>query len=105
MDEILDVCFDEGIFNVPLRQSKHNQVKTIPSRNLCKFSNVLKPIYETQKLSKVGLTQLQCRATHAIMEHDPIIKDDDILYAAFTKEKAGDVKFMRMWLHLFVHMH
>ena len=27
------------------------------------------------------------------------------MYATFTKEKAGDVKFMRMWLHLFVHMH
>ena len=105
MDEILEVCFDEGLFNTPLRHSKIIKERDIPTKNSHKFSNVLHPLYETQKLNKEGLVSLYCRATHEIQPRNPDIKENDMLYAAFALESGGNVGFMRTWLHLFVRMH
>ena len=105
MDAILDVCFDEGLFNTPLHHSKRTKEKEIPTRNPYRFSNTLHPLYEIQNLSKEGLVSLCCRATHEIQPRNPDIKENDTLYAAFAFKLGGDVAFMQTWLHLSVCMH
>ena len=36
---------------------------------------------------------------------DPDIKEEDILYHAFSSEYGGSSAFMRTWLHLFARMY
>ena len=86
MDEILDVCFDEGFFTIPLCCSKRTKEKEILTKNPYKFSKVLHPIYKTQKMSKDSFANLCCRSTHEIKARDPNIKEEDILYHAFYLE-------------------
>ena len=105
MDEILDVCFDEGLFTTPLRCSKRTAEKEIATRSPFKFTNTLHPIYETQKMNKDDLDILDCSSTHEIKTHDPNVKEEDILYHIFTTESGGTKgtsAFMQAWFHLFV---
>ena len=106
-DEILDVCFGEGLFNNPLRCLKKTAEKEIPTESPFKYTNTLHLIYKSQKLNKEGLAVLPCHPTHIIKTRDPIVKED-ILYHIFVVESGGSKgksAFMRTWLHLFVHMH
>ena len=59
-DEILDVCFGEGLFTKPLHHSKRTNEKEIPTRNPHKYAKTLQPIYETQKLDRKDLVELPC---------------------------------------------
>ena len=105
MDEILDVCFDEELFTTPSSHPKRTKEKEIPTKNPYKFSKVLHPIYETQKMSKDSLANLCCRSTLEIKARDPNVKEEDILYHAFSSESGGSSALMKIWLHLFVRMH
>ena len=107
-DEILDVCFGEGLFNTPLRCSKRTAVKEIPTQSPFKYTNTLLLIYKSQKLNKEGLAVLPCCPTNIIKTRDPSVKEEDILYLIFAVESGGSKgtsAFMRTWLHLFVCMH
>ena len=107
-DEILEVCFGEGLFKTPLRHSKRTAEKEIPTWSPFKYTNTLHPIYQSQKLNKEGLAVLPCNPTHIINTRDPSVKEEDILYYTFAVESGGSKgtsAFMRTWLHLFVRMH
>ena len=58
MDDILDTCFDEELFNVPLRRSKRKREKRIESRNPWKYAETLIPIYEIIRWIKMRLWSL-----------------------------------------------
>ena len=108
MDEILDVCFDKGLYLTLLQHSKRATEKEIPTRSPFKFTNVLHPIYETQNIYKDELAKLNCRSTHEIKTYDSSVKEENILHHIFAVESGGSrgtSTFMRTWLHLFVRMH
>ena len=88
-NEILDVCFGEGLLQTPLRCSKRTIEKEIPTWSPFKYTSMLQPIYESQKLNKDGLVGLPCHPTHFIRTKDPSMKEEDILYHIFTVESGG----------------
>ena len=105
MDNILDACFDEELFNVPLRHSKKKREKRIESHNPWKYAETLIPIYENHKVDKDEITELDCRASHEIALDDKTIPEEDRLYNFFASLCGQDRKFMCTWLHLFVRLH
>ena len=105
MDNILDACFDEELFNVPLWHSKRKKEKRIESRNPWKYAETLIPIYENHKVDKDEIMELDCRASHEIALDDRTIPEEDRLYNFFASLCGQDRKFMRTWLHLFVRLH
>ena len=105
MDDILDACFDEELFNVPIRHSKRKREKRIESRNPWKYVETLIPIYENHKVDKDEIMEFDCRASHEIALDDRTIPEEDRLYNFFASLCGQDRKFMRTWLHLFVRLH
>ena len=73
MDDILDTCLDEELFNVPLRCSKKKREKKIESRNPWKYAETLIPIYENHRVDKDKITKLDCRASHEIALDDKTV--------------------------------
>ena len=65
----------------------------------------LEPIYETHKVSKEEIANLSFRVNYEVAPHDHSIDENDMLYHYFALLCAQDQKFMRTWLHLFVHLH
>ena len=105
MDDILDACFDEELFNTPLRHSKRKKEKKIESYNPWKYTETLIPIYENHKVDKDEIINLDCRASHKIALEDKTIPEDDRMYNFFASLCGQDRKFMHTWLHLFVRLH
>ena len=106
-EDILDVCFGEGLFTKPLRHSKRTKEKEIPTRNPHKYTKTLCPIYENQKLDRKDLVDLPYHTTYYIKTREHDVKEEDILYHIFAVESGGSKNtstFMRTWLHLFVCM-
>ena len=105
MNNILDACFDEELFNTPLRCSKRKKEKKIESCNPWKYTETLVPIYENHKVDKDEIINLDCRASHEIALENKTIPEDDRMYNFFASLCGQDRKFMRTWLHLFVRLH
>ena len=103
-DEILDVCYKEGLFDTPLWRLKCKKEKNIKTNNKYPFMDVLKPIYESYKVDKVKIQSLECRSTHEIASRAASVNDSHLLYSYFATLNL-DVKFMHTWLHLFIRMH
>ena len=105
MDNIHDVCFDEELFNTPLRHSKWKKEKKIDSHNPWKYVETLIPIYESHKVDNDEIANLICCASHEIAPGEKTIPENDRLYYFFASLCGQDRKFMRTWLHLFVRLH
>ena len=105
MDNILDTCFDEELFNIPLRRSKKKREKKIESHNPWKYAETLIPIYENHRVDKDEITKLDCQSSHEIALDDKTIPEEDRMYNFFASLCGQDRKFMRTWLHLFVRLH
>ena len=82
-DEILNVCFGEGLFKTPLRWSKCTAEKEIPTR---KYTNTLQLIYESQKLNKDGLASPGMSILPTIKTRNTGVKEEDTLYYIFAVE-------------------
>ena len=65
----------------------------------------LVPIFETHKVSKEEITNPSCRVNYEVAPRDQSINENDMLYHYFALLCPQDRKFMRTWLHLFVHLH
>ena len=105
MDDILDACFRENLFTTPLRRSRQKKEKCIESRNPWKYVEVLTPIYEKHKVTKDEIVRLSCRSNHEVSAVTKGVDENDMLYHLFAELCGQDMKFMRTWLHLFVHLH
>ena len=104
MEDILDACFGEELFTTPLCHSK-KKGKKIESRNPWKYADQLSPIYETHKVSKDEISRLCCRVNYKVSPSDKSVDENDMLYRYFAQQCGQDRKFMRTWLHLFIHLH
>ena len=105
MNNILDACFSEELFTTPLCHSKQKKERKIESRNPWKYVDHRVPIFETHKVSKEDIANLSCRVNYEVTPHDQSINENDMLYHYFALLCAQDWKFMRTWLHLFIHLH
>ena len=105
MDDILDACFGKELFTTLLRHSKQKKERQIESRNPWRYVDHLDLIYETHKVSKEEIANLSCRVNYEVAPRDHSIDENDMLYHYFAMLCAQDRKFMRTWLHLFVHLH
>ena len=63
MEDILDACFDEELFKVPLQRTRIKREKRIEFRNPWKYAESLIPIYEKHQVNKDEITELYCRAS------------------------------------------
>ena len=100
----LDMCMNESLFkNAGSSKKKSRTPKPIPSNNPQKYRDHVLPILETSKLSKDEIIEFYCRSTHEVKP--PSYHENDVLYQIFAEVSGQDVKFMRIWLDMFVKMH
>ena len=60
---------------------------------------------ETSKVQKNEVMTFTCRNTHEIKPPTLLEHENDVLYQIFAEVSGQDVKFMRIWLDMFVRMH
>ena len=80
MDDILDTCFDEELFKIPLEFSKRKREKKIESCNPWKYAKILVPIYENHKVDKDEIMNHACQASHKIALEEKTIPEEDRVY-------------------------
>ena len=90
MDDILDACFSEELFNTPLHHPKRKRKRKIESRNPWKYVDLLVPNFETHKVPKEEITNLSCRVNYEVATHDQSINENDMLYHYFALLCAQD---------------
>ena len=102
----LGMCMSEILFkNTEPSRKKVRTPKPIPSNNPYKYRDFVEPIWEISKMSKNEVINFVCRNTHEVKP--PILMDheNDVLYQIFTEVSGQDIKFMRIWLDMFVRLH
>ena len=86
-------------------RSKARTPKVIPSNNPYKYQDYVVPILESLKVLKSGVITFTCRSTHEIKPPILMEHENDVLYQIFAELSGQYVKFMRIWLDMFVRMH
>ena len=103
---VLDMCMDESLFkNVGPSKQKSTKPKLILSNNPFKYKDYVVPIWESSKVSKNEIIEFDCRSTHEVKPPIQMDHENDVYYHIFVKVSGQDVKFMRIWLDMFVKMH
>ena len=104
--KVLDMCMGESLFKkMETSKKKSKKPKPIPSNNPFKYKDYVAPIWESSKVSKSEIIEFDCRSTHKVKPPIQLDHENDVLYQIFAEASGQDVKFMRIWLDLFVKMH
>ena len=103
MDDILDACFDENLFKIPLHCSKCTKETKLESSNPYAYVNKLEPTYEMHKVSKEEVSALKCCVTHEVTPRDTEVSENDLLFHYFAEPGSQDKDFMRTWLVVRMH--
>ena len=72
-------------------------------RNLYRYTDHVKPLYETQKLNKEGMVNLTCWLTHCVKPRSVHSVQNDNLYEVFSEFAGQQVSFMRNWIFVLLH--
>ena len=101
MEPILDICYNESLFNLPsVTRAKHVLMK-----NKYKYCTILKPILQTDKVTRDELVALYCRSTYKVKQKTIFVNKDDALYSIFAIYAGQSLKFMGNWLKLYADMY
>ena len=101
-----DMCMSEILFkNTEPSRKKARTPKPIQSNSPYKYRDFVEHIWETSKVSKIEVINFVCRNTHEVKP--PILMDheNNVLYQIFAEVSGQDIKFIRIWLDIFVRMH
>ena len=103
---VLCMCMGESLFKkLESSKQKSKNPKLIPSNNPIKYKDYLVPIWESSKVSKNEIIEFDCRSTQEVKPPIWMDHENDVLYQIFVEVNGQDVKFMRIWLDMFVKMH
>ena len=103
---VLDMCMGESVFKkARSSKQKSKNLKLTPSNNPFKYKDFVVPIWELSKVSKNEIIEFDCRSTHEVKPPIWMDHENDVLYQIFVEVSGQDVKFMRIWLDMFVKMH